>query len=92
MAKRWEQRCETTVLTAGREGVGGTLEVSYLGRGHRGWERGGAGEEGCAEGNEESPSQAGSAPGGGSYWPRPGAYVSRMEKSPGWLALLSRGS
>lgn len=31
VAERWEQRCETTVLTAGREGVGGALEVSCLG-------------------------------------------------------------
>lgn len=57
VAERWEQRCETTVLTAGREGVGGALEVSCLGRGHRGWERGGAGEERCAEGNGGHPAR-----------------------------------
>lgn len=37
--------------------LGGALEVSCLGRGHRGWERGGAGEERCAEGNGGHPAR-----------------------------------
>lgn len=83
--ERQEPRCEATALSAGRDGVGGALEVSCLGRRHRGG-------EGAEQVRRGVLGVLGSHPPGRL---RSGQVklleaVSRMGESPGQLAFFPR--
>lgn len=84
--ERWERRCGGDSPHSCREGVGGVLEVSCLGRGHRGW-------EGAEQVRRDVPGVVGSHPANQAQlraWEATG--LGRVPRLPRWGGALGEAS